>query len=229
MRVCETCNIEKDETDFYGGRKHCKKCNRAKYNEKVKNNHYQSIGLKVCNLCNLEKETTEFRVHKSYCKKCENKKTYDSRKDTQYLKNKEYLKIYHKENKDKINERLRSYKKNRKETDVIYKCSIILSQIVNNSLRLSGYEKESASKDIIGLSKFDFRSYIESKFESWMSWENYGLYNGELNYGWDIDHIIPLSSAKSEGEVIKLNHYTNLQPLCSYTNRYIKSDKIQQR
>ena len=59
-----------------------------------------------------------------------------------------------------------------------------------------------------------------------MNWENYGKYNGELNYGWDIDHIIPLSSAKSEEEVYKLNYYSNLQPLCSYTNRYIKVDKI---
>jgi len=59
-----------------------------------------------------------------------------------------------------------------------------------------------------------------------MTWENKGLYNGELSYGWDIDHIIPLSSASTEEELIKLNHYTNLQPLCSYINRYIKMNII---
>ena len=59
-----------------------------------------------------------------------------------------------------------------------------------------------------------------------MNWENYGLYNGELNYGWDIDHIIPNSSALTEDEFIKLNHYTNLQPLCSKVNRHIKRDKL---
>ena len=52
-------------------------------------------------------------------------------------------------------------------------------------------------------------SISESKFESWMTWDNYGLYNGELNYGWDIDHIIPLASAKT---------------VCSKVNRYIKKD-----
>jgi len=57
-----------------------------------------------------------------------------------------------------------------------------------------------------------------------MNWNNRGLYNGELNYGWDIDHIIPLSSAENEEDLYKLSHYTNLQPLCSYTNRYIKRD-----
>ena len=59
-----------------------------------------------------------------------------------------------------------------------------------------------------------------------MTWYNYGKYNGELNYGWDIDHIIPISSARSEENIIKLNHYTNLQPLCSKINRDIKKDKL---
>ena len=49
---------------------------------------------------------------------------------------------------------------------------------------------------------------------------------GELNHGWDIDHIIPVSTAKTEEDIIKLNHYTNLQPLCSYINRYVKKDII---
>ncbi len=59
-----------------------------------------------------------------------------------------------------------------------------------------------------------------------MNWDNYGFYNTTYNYGWDIDHIIPLSSAKSEEDVIKLCHYTNLQPLCSKINREIKRDNL---
>ena len=54
------------------------------------------------------------------------------------------------------------------------------------------------------------------------------MFNMKTNHGWDIDHIIPLSSAKSEEEIIKLCFYTNLQPLCSYTNRYIKRDIVQE-
>lgn len=55
-----------------------------------------------------------------------------------------------------------------------------------------------------------------------MNWDNYGKYNGTINFGWDIDHIIPLCNAKTEEDVIRLNHYTNLQPLCSKVNRDIK-------
>ena len=62
-----------------------------------------------------------------------------------------------------------------------------------------------------------------------MNWDNYGnpkdgIY--ELSKTWDIDHMIPISSAKTEEELIKLNHYTNLQPLCSYVNRFIKKDSM---
>jgi hypothetical protein len=59
-----------------------------------------------------------------------------------------------------------------------------------------------------------------------MGWSNHGLYNGDFNYGWDIDHIVPVSSAKTEEDVIKLNHYTNLRPLCSFVNRVIKREKV---
>ena len=60
-----------------------------------------------------------------------------------------------------------------------------------------------------------------------MTWENRGLYNGDFDFGWDIDHVIPLSSTKTEEELIKLNHYTNLQPLCSKVNRDIKKNNLE--
>ena len=226
MRTCKTCNIEKDEIKFDGNRNHCKKCNNEKYYKKSKDGLYNKDIIKTCKKCNIDKSSSDFRIHRNKCKKCENKESYESRKDVQSINNKEYLSKYRLENKDKINSRYRLYKKIRKENDILYKCSIMVSNIINNSLRSKGIKKHSRSIDFIGLSKEDFKKYLESKFEPWMTWENYGLYNGELNHGWDIDHIIPISSAKTEEEVYKLNYYTNLQPLCSYTNRYIKKDKI---
>lgn len=47
-----------------------------------------------------------------------------------------------------------------------------------------------------------------------MTWENHG--RGESK--WHFDHKIPASWAKTEEKMIKLNHYTNFQPLWSNDN-----------
>lgn len=83
----------------------------------------------------------------------------------------------------------------------------------------------SKTVDILGCSLKEFQQYIENKFENWMTWENYGNPSDgllEKSKTWDLDHIIPLSSAKSREDVLKLSHYSNYQPLCSYINRVVK-------
>ena len=59
--------------------------------------------------------------------------------------------------------------------------------------------------------------HLESKFTEEMSFDNYGK--------WHIDHIIPISSAKTEEDIIRLNHYTNFQPLWAVDNLR-KSNKV---
>ena len=94
--------------------------------------------------------------------------------------------------------------------------------ILNDLLKKKGYKKNYSCEKLLGCSYNDYLIYIESKFDKWMTHDNFGLYNGTYNYGWDIDHIKPLSKAITEEDIIKLCHYTNLQPLCSKINRDIK-------
>lgn len=144
------------------------------------------------------------------------------RREENIEKRKESNKIYKDNNKDKANE----YYKNRRKNNPLFKLTQNIRNVTGRSFRDKGYTKKSRTYEILGCSYEMFFIYLESQFESWMSWENRGLYNGELNYGWDIDHIIPLSSARTKEEILKLSHYTNFQPLCSYTNRHIKRDNI---
>jgi hypothetical protein len=144
--------------------------------------------------------------------------------------NKEYKKVlarkYYLENKKSLDEKSNNYQKKRRKNDILFNIKLRMRCLISNSFSRNGYKKLSKTENIIGCSFDEFKNHIESKFESWMTWDNYGKYNGELYYGWDIDHIIPISSAINEESVISLNHYTNLQPLCSKVNRDIKINKL---
>lgn len=136
---------------------------------------------------------------------------------------KKYREEYNKNNRDKINE----YFNNRKKSDPLFKLSNNIRNLIRVSLKSKGFKKNTKSEQILGCSFEEFKKHIESQWEPWMNWDNYGNWNGtptEPNTAWDIDHITPKSNGLTESEVIKLNHYTNLQPMCSYYNRFVKKD-----
>ena len=157
----------------------------------------------------------------------ENKKISDKKYAE---KNKTKLNIkktnWAKANIDKVRQAKLKYEKNRLANDYLYKLKHNIGCAIRQSLKNNGFSKKSKTHEILGCNYEEFKQHVESQWESWMSWDNYGKYNGELNYGWDIDHIIPSSSAITEEDVIKLNHYTNLKPLCSKVNRDIKKHHI---
>lgn len=203
--------------------------------------------MKKCRICKKELSNDCFNKYKrntdgldNKCKLC-TKEYYENNKEKvceinkksnkkHYYNNREKCiqlsKNYYILNKDKINERKRKYEKNRKEREPLYKLKCRIKCLIAQSLLRNGYTKKSKTLEILGCSYEEFKLYLESKFKPWMNWENRGLYNGKLNYGWDIDHIIPLDTAKTERDIIQLNHYTNLQPLCSKFNRDIKRNMI---
>jgi hypothetical protein len=203
-------------------------------------------------LDNFSKDNASKDKLKSTCKKCcsikylewnKNNKQKRAEYHKKYKeKNKEYLKEYRKkyDNNFKVTHKIsrhtlwdrknknkrKNLLKDRLKNDPVFALKYRLRSSLNAIFRHKGYTKRHKSHDILGCSYDEFLHHLESKFEYWMTWENRGLYNGQFNYGWDIDHIIPISSASTEEELIKLCHYTNLQPLCSKVNRDIKKNNI---
>lgn len=252
MKICICCEIEKENHHFEGKNKKCIECykeyqknyrekNKEKakvyFEEYYKENKEQILeNVKEYTINNKEKiaeyKSNYYNDNKEQIQIFQ-KEYYKINKETLREKNKEYVKnnkeplkqkrkIRDKRNKDKITENL----KLRRQSDPLYRLSQNIRVYIRNSFKSKGYKKSTKTEKILGCTFKEFKSHIESQFEKWMTWENYGKFNGQLNSGWDIDHIIPISSAKNEDEIIKLNNFSNLRPLCSYTNRYIKSDKI---
>ena len=231
MKRCSKCNIISD--DFYkdknskdGFRSSCKKCDSL-----IKKKYAEENSEKISAL-NKKKYLNNIEKVKEYNKdyNLKNKEKISESKKEYYINNKEKIseskKDYYINNKEIIKIKKNNHFKYKLESDIIFRLKYKIKNTILLSLKNKGFGKNKRTYEILGCSFEEFKLYLESKFEDWMTWENRGLYNGELNYGWDIDHIIPLSIAKTEEDVIKLNHYSNLQPLCSKVNRDIKKDNL---
>lgn len=227
QKVCLKCEFEKELRMFSvkkqskdGYKSSCKECDkeyRKKYykknkeeelnrNKKYNKNNWESI---------IQKQNEYYKINKEKIDKY--KEEY---RELNKEKSKKYIKQYLLDNPTYRSK----YFKDKKQKDPLFKLICSTRAAISKSIKRNGYKKESKTCQILDSSFEGFKLYIESKFESWMNWENYGKYNGECNYGWDLDHIMPLSIATTEQDIIRLNHYTNFQPLCSHINRDIKKD-----
>jgi len=194
---------------------------------------------KICSKCRIEKEVCEFnkksvskngiQYYKSRCKKCQsedekikrdsNPEQYKIWYDKTRVDRNKWRSEYYHSNKEIILVRNKRYNKisqnNRKlkyHEDNLYKLRHILSCRMRSLLKLNSFNKTKSFNKVIGCPPIFLKKHLEKQFTDGMSWGNHGL------YGWHIDHIIPLSSAKTEEKVYELCHYTNLQPLWAEVN-----------
>jgi hypothetical protein len=204
-KVCKKCGVEKELCEFdkksgskEGYTSRCKVCRRNYINE------YNS------NPINLERKR---RKQKEYY--WDNHEKEMKRSAEKHKKNSEKEKEYRKKNRVKINERI----KKQYDEDENFRLRTNMKNRLKLFLKSKKITKKNTTFEIIGCNPEELKEHLEKQFKNGMSWENYGY------YGWHIDHKIPLSSAKTEEDVYRLSHYTNLQPLWSEEN-YKKGNKL---
>jgi len=185
--------------------------------------------MKTCTKCKTEKPLDEFGKLKSskdgkqyYCKECRKKyiinnkekinKYRQNNKEKITIQTRRYSKKWYKENKETRNKKHIKYIKNRYKKNDLYKMTCNLRSRTSNAFRVSKWSKTSSNVEMLGCSYEKAFKHIENQFTDGMSWDNHSF------YGWHIDHIIPLASAKTEEELKSLCHYTNLQPLWAEEN-----------
>lgn len=185
----------------------CNKCGELKSFDcyyKSKSNKY---GLTTsCKTC------TKIRIKESISRNKDNVAKYQKEYATKNKeKLKEYIHQYRKENKDKISK----VQQNKRNSNPILKLNHNISNLIRQCLRRKGYTKRSKSFNIIGCSYQQLLEHLNNNIYGFV-YED-GLY--------DIDHKIPVSSAKTEEELLELNHYSNLQLLPRLYNQGIKKNK----
>ena len=213
-KICKVCNKEKDINEF------------RKYKVNKENKTYYRSSCIIC-----ERKTRM----ESYYKNLEKNREYSrinhqKNKDKHKERISEYNKKYYKENKEKLIEKSKErYRKDKKakntynakyiklkrKNDKIFLLKINIRRNIRDSFKRINKKKNKKTEEILGCSLENFIDYLiktyEKNYNEKWSWE----YIKNVN----IDHIIPLALAKTEEDVMKLCHYTNLQLLKTEDNK----------
>lgn len=212
MKTCSNCKVEKPFDEFHkqkstklGVSSACKTC-RNEYSKKWRAKNKKSVKKN-----NKDWTSKNPDYYSNYREKNKEKDRIRVKKWRE--ENKEKILEYRKKNKDKNND----YQRQRRQENPIHKLSHNLRNLIGHSFSKRGWRKNTKTNKILGASYDVVFNHIESRFKDGMNWENKGE--------WHIDHIIPLSSAKTQEELIELCHYTNLQPLWAEEN-IVKGNKI---
>jgi hypothetical protein len=212
-KICNVCNIDKVLNEFHknknssdGHKSVCKECRKNESKNRYLNNNEYFKKYRKENRDKINRKITEWRKNNPNYRSDYYNKNYEKEINYSRIKNK------------KNREYLKDYQKKKYNEDIVFAMRIKLSSRLNKVLKKNNFKKNSKFIEILGCSLENFKLYFESKFTKDMSWD---LMGKEIH----IDHIIPCASAKTEEEMIKLFHYTNLQPLWAKDNMS-KSDKI---
>jgi hypothetical protein len=203
MKTCIKCKEEKDLNQFRiykkcrdGYRTDCKIC------EKNSRIEYRLNNKEKIKEYNKEYKLNNKERFKEYNK--EYHKKYNKQYSKQYrLNNKERVKKYNKEYQ-------KEYRKQRRIIEPLFKLRCNICSNIRMAIKRQGYTKNTKTFQLLGCTYEEFKEHIEKKFTKGMNWENQGK--------WHLDHIYPISLAKDEEEIIRLNHYTNFQPLWALDN-----------
>ena len=216
MKTCSKCKIEKsfdlfhkDKTKKNGITSSCKDCHKIYYDNKR--------GY-------LTEEQKTKRKERGKLKRSEYEKKYyinNKERILNYAKNhrqinkelyKKYTYEWREKNREKYLIKRKIIRDERIKNDVLYKLTSVIRTNITQSFKRgkNKFSKPLKTESILGCTIQEFIKYIENKFTEGMTLDNHGK--------WHLDHIYPVSLAKSEEEIIKLNHYTNFQPLWAEEN-----------
>lgn len=220
-KICSKCNIEKPISEFQFRkdtgkyRNMCIKCNYLQRKD-YKDKYYQEHKEEYKKYREERKEQLKEYFKNNYNSKREEK---IEKKRKFYQANKDKFKKYQEEHREERKAYKRKEYKEKYKNGSIFKLKMLYRGIIKKAFTRFGYTKKSRTYQILGCDYETFMKHLRETFK-----KNYG-------YEWDekeevhIDHIIPLATVNTEEDLIRLNHYTNLQLLKAKDN-LDKKDKL---
>lgn len=248
MAMCFVCYKETRTQYRKNNKEKIKNSNKLNYyhNKEKRSKYRRQQYIKNKEVLNLQSKKyyqNNKEKFKEYAKKYyQNNKEILKEKAKQYHhKNKEYRNKkrseLQKKNRNKINTKFREKMLN----DIQFAIYERFRSLVKAHLKKYNISKKSKSiKNIMPYTIHKLREHLESQFEPWMNWDNWGKYNSEnwndndaSTWTWQIDHIVPASTFKytsmEDEEFKKCWSLENLRPLSAKQNIIDGASKIRHK
>lgn len=149
----------------------------------------------ICKICgrDFEKKAHNHTICSNECKS-EHLRRVDRKRYYAYKKEKD-----------------REYCKARRKSDPKYSIIIRTRGLIASGFRKRNFPKGDSTLAMLGVDSWaEFLNHLERQFLAGMTWESRGK--------WQIDHIVPLGSAETADDVMRLNHFSNLRPMWASDN-----------
>lgn len=217
MKKCSKCGEAKPPSEFHkcakssdGLANKCKPC-KAEYKRAEYIKSRETCLARTAKYRAANPERVSLAKKAARLKKIDH---YKAKEKAAYWNNREaalaYFAQYRQSHKAEKASRDRSYVRQRMAADPLFRMTYTVRNRIFYAVRDRGFKKGAKTAEMLGCDWIVLREHLEAKFCDGMTWDNYG--------DWHIDHIVPLASATSEEELIRLCHYKNLQPLWAADN-----------
>ncbi len=144
----------------------------------------------------------------------ENPQAFKERKDRYVASHLEQVKESRHRYKVENRQKCTDYERHRSQNNPRHRFRRGVYRLLNGYSKKKGYAGSMSTWEMLGCDFDTFLVYIQNQFEDGMTMENYGHRKG----CWSIDHIIPISTAQTDKDIERLNHFTNLRPMWATDN-----------
>lgn len=187
------------------------KARKREYDKKYRETHKDQIRAMHKSWRDRNREHLNEKARDKYK---ENPQSFKERKDRYVESHREQYKESNKRYKAENRQKCTDYERNKRQSDPVYRFRTSVRCLIWGYAKKKGYSGSKKVWEMVGCDFESFLAYIQSQFEEGMTLENYGHGEG----CWNIDHIIPISTAKTDEDIERINHYTNLRPMWSSDN-----------
>ena len=190
MHFCSICKQELDESHFYRNKdgllmSRCKECRKIESKKWVAKNKLKRLEIQA-----KYREANREKLREKGRQYCEKNKGWISVRQLKYrlrepIRVKAVKDKYRLNNKEKCNKATRKAQKALLVRSPKHRMLKSLRDRIYHALKNGKGSKSKPTKQLLGCSVDECKTYLTNLFEKGMSWDNYGKYT------WNIDHIIP--------------------------------------